>query len=224
MQRISGFIISILLIAGSVWCNAQDTIRYPINAMKGIRIGIDVSKLLLPVIYKGERAGFEATADMHMKDNIFAVTEAGWLHVKLDRDTAYHYRENGLYGKVGIDYNLLKSRRPNSNDIVYAGARYGFSVFNHHAENVTVPGYFWPDGMGLAIPKNTMTAHWLELLFGVKAEGLCNLYVGLTFRFKFKIVSPKDNYSTPYLIPGYGNGNEGYALGLNYYVSYNIHF
>jgi hypothetical protein len=69
-----------------------------------------------------------------------------------------------------------------------------------------------------------MHAHWLELLFGVKAEVLRNLYAGLTFRFKFRIISPKDDYSTPYQIPGYGNGNSGFSLGINYYVSYNIHF
>ena len=222
MQRISGFIISIWLLL-PVWCSAQDTIRYPINEMKGLRLGVDVSKLLLPVIYKGERMGFEGTVDKHVKGNFFAVAEAGWLFVNLDRDT-YHYKQNGVYGKVGTDYNLLKSRKPNSNDIVYAGARYGLSVFNQQAENVTIPGHFWPDATDQTIPKNTMSAHWLELLLGVKAEVLQNLYVGLTFRFKFKIVSPKDNYSTPYQIPGYGNGSEGFALGLNYCVSYNFHF
>ena len=222
MRRISGFIISILL-ALPVWCSAQDTIRYPINAMKGIRVGVDVSKFLLPVMYNGERIGFEATVDKHIKDNFFAVAEAGWLHVNLNKDT-YHYKENGLYGKVGADYNLLKSRRPNSNDIVYAGARYGLSVFSHQAENITIPGYFWPDAIDQSIPKNTMNAHWLELLLGVKAEVLKNLYVGLTFRLKFTIIKPKDDYSTPYQIPGYGDGNSGYALGLNYYVSYNFHF
>ena len=223
MQRISGFIISLLLLA-TVWCSAQDTTRYPINAMEGIRIGVDVSKILLPVLYKGERMGFEATADMHFKGNLFFVAEAGWLHINLDRDTAFHYKSNGIYGKLGVDYNLLKSRRPNSNDIVYAGARYGLSVFSHQADRVTIPGHFWPDATDQTVPKNTMHAHWLELLFGVKAEMLKNLYVGLTFRLKFKIISPKDDYSTPYQIPGYGNGNSGSAFGINYYVSYNIHF
>lgn len=222
MQRISGYIISYLLLL-SLCCHAQDTIRYPINAMKGIRIGIDLSKPLLPLMYKGERMGFEATADMHLKGNLFATAETGWLNVRLNREE-YHYRANGLYAKAGADYNLLKSRRPNSNDIVYAGVRYGFSVFGHQAEGVTIPGYFWPDATEQMIPKNTMTAHWVELLLGVKAEVLHNFYVGMTFRFKFKLISPKDDYSTPYLIPGYGNGSEGYALGINYYVSYNFHF
>ena len=206
-----------------VWCNAQDTIRYSINAMKGIRIGVDFSKLLLPVIYKGERMGFEATADRHIKGNMFASTEAGWLNVNLNRED-YHYRQNGVYGKLGVDYNLLKSRRPYSNDIVYAGARYALSVFSHQADHVTVPGHYWPDATDGNIPKNTMHAHWVELLFGVKAEVLKNLYTGMTFRFKFLIVSPKDSYSTPYQIPGYGNGDSGFALGINYYVSYNFHF
>ena len=222
MQRISGFIISVLLLL-PVWSSAQDTVRYPINEMKGIRIGIDISKPLLPLIFKGERIGFEATADMHVKGNFFAVAEAGWLNVNLDRDN-YHYKENGLYGKLGVDYNLLKSRRPNSNDIVYAGARYGLAVFSHHADRVTIPEHFWSEVTGQNIPKNFMQAHWLEMLLGVKAEVLKNLYAGLTFRIKFRIVSPKDDYSTPYIIPGYGYGNEGFALGLNYYVSYNIHF
>jgi hypothetical protein len=221
MQKISGLIISLALLS-SFCCNAQDTIRYPINEMKGIRIGVDISKFLLPVIYKGERAGFEATADMHIKGNFFATAESGWLYVNLNWED-FHYRQNGVYGKLGVDYNLLKSRRPYSNDIVYAGGRYGFSVFNHQADRVTVPGHFWDDATG-TIPKNTMNAHWLELLFGVKAEVLKNLYAGMTFRLKFIIVSPKDDYSTPYMIPGFGNGESGFALGINYYVSYNFHF
>jgi len=222
MQKISGYIISLLLLL-PVWCSAQDTIRYPINAMRGIRIGVDVSRLLLPVIYKGERIGFEATADMHIKDNLFAAAEAGLLHVNLNSDD-FHYSGNGVYAKVGVDNNLLKSRRPNSNDIVYAGGRYGFSMFSHYADQLTIPGHFWPDATEQVIPKNFMHAHWVELLLGVKAEVLKNLYVGLNFRLKFMIVSPKDNYSTPYQIPGYGNGSEGFAIGINYCVSYNIHF
>jgi len=221
-MRISGFIISMTLLLPML-CSAQDTLRYPINPMKGIRVSVDFSKLLLPVIYKGERIGFEAAADVHVKGNIFAAAEAGWLNVNLDKED-YHYRENGMYSKLGADYNLLKSRRPNSNDIVYAGARYAFSVFSHQANKITVPGHFWPDVTNATIPKNTMNTHWLELLLGVKAEVLNNLYAGLTFRFKFRIVSPKDDYSIPYLIPGYGYGDSGFELGINYYVSYNIHF
>ena len=222
MQKISGFIISVALLISAL-CSAQDTVRFPINEMKGIRIGIDASKLILPVIYAGERVGFEATADMHIKSNFFGIAEDGWLNVKLNKHD-FSYKGNGFYGKIGTDYNLLKSRRPFSNDIVYGGARYAISVFSHQADDVSIPGHYWNDASGLIIPKNTMHAHWLELLFGVKAEVLKDLYVSLTFRFKFIVAQPKDNYSTPYLIPGYGNGNENYALGINYYVSYNIHF
>ena len=69
----------------SALCSAQDTIRFPINEMKGVRIGIDNSKLIFPLIFKGERIGFEATADMHVKGDFFAVAEAGWLNVNLNR-------------------------------------------------------------------------------------------------------------------------------------------
>ena len=204
-------------------CSAQDTLRYPINAMKGIRIGVDFSKIPAYIMYNGERIGFEATADVHIKGNFFGTVEAGWQTVALKK-ADYNYKGSGFYGKFGTDYNLLKSRRPFSNDIVYGGVRYAFSTFSHQADQITIQEHFWKGVSGLSIPKNSMHAHWLELLFGVKTEVLKNFYVGLTFRFKFIIVPPKDEYSTPYLIPGYGNGNENFALGINYYVSYNIHF
>ncbi len=223
MRKISGFIISLLLLL-PLCCKGGDTVRYPINPMKGIRIGVDVSKFFLPLMYNNERMGFEATADMHVKGNIFATAEAGWLRANLDNDTAYQYKSNGVYAKVGIDYNMLKSRRPNSNDIVYAGFRYGFSVFGQEVDDVTIPGYYWPDAPGQSISKTTLSAHWLELLLGIKAEVLKNFYIGLTCRLKFKIVSPKDDYSTPYLIPGYGSGSSNPVFGLNYYISYNLKF
>jgi hypothetical protein len=221
-MRISGFIISWLLMLPAL-CSAADTIRYPINEMKGIRIGVDFSKPLFPLLYNGERIGFEATADMHLKGNLFATAEAGWLHVNLDREK-YHYWQNGMYGKIGVDYNLLQSKIPFSNDIVYGGARYAVSMFSHQADWITIPEHFWPDAFSKTIPKKTMHAHWLEILLGVKGELLKNLYAGMTFRFKFIIVKPKDNYSTPYQIPGFGNGDSGFSLGINYYVSYNIRF
>lgn len=223
MRKISGYIISVLILL-PVFCKAQDTTRYPIESMKGIRIGIDVSKFSLPVIYGGGQIGFEATADAYVKDNIFATVEFGWLHANMNRDTAYQYKSNGFYMKAGIDYNLLKPRRPHSNDIVYAGVRYGFSIFNQDVSHITIPGYYWPDAKGQTIPRSNMNAHWLEFLLGVKAEVLKNFYIGLTFRGKFKLASSKDKYSASYWIPGYGSGSSGFALGLNYFVSYNIQF
>lgn len=220
MWRISGFIISLLLLHSV--CGAQDTVRYPINAMKGLRVGVDVSKLAFPVIYNGERFGFEASADVHVFSNMFAVVEAGWLKVNLD-EAMYHYQENGMYGRAGIDWNLLKSRRPGSNDLVYAGVRYGFSLFNHWADRVSTPGYYWPDATDLSIPKTMLSAQWLELMLGVKGELLKNFYAGISFRFRFRFVHPNDPYSIPYQIPGYGVGNQKWAIGIHYYVSYNFH-
>ncbi len=222
MGKISGFIISIILVF-PVFCNGQDTIRYPIEPMKGIRIGIDVSKLLLPVFYPHERFGFEATADIHIKNNIFAVAEAGWLKADLDKDD-YSYRSNGYYAKVGADYNVLKPRIPHSNDILYIGARYGFSLFSQEVDDITILGYYWPDAPGQSISQEILNAHWLEFLLGIKAEVLKNFYVGITLRGKLMLVKPKSDYSSTYVIPGYGSGTSRFVGGINYYVSYNFRF
>jgi len=224
MKTISRYIISFVVFLMPVICSAQDTIRYPINPMKGIRVGVDFSKFLLPLLFNYERSGFEASIDMYVRENMFAIVEAGWLNVSLAR-TDFLYKQYGTYGKIGIDYNLLKHKVPKSNDMVYAGVRYGYSKFNQQAERVIIPGYYWPpDLRGETIPLTYMNAHWLELLLGVKAEVLKNLYLGMSFRLKFRLIPPKDEFSTPYMIPGYGTGSEKSALSINYYLSYNIHF
>ena len=221
MQKISGFIISALLLL-PLWCNAQDTTRYPIIDMKGVRVGIDLSKLALPFIYS-ERKAFEASVDAHIKKNFFAVAEVGWQKIDLKNDTAFHYRSNGFYGKLGIDYNLLKSRRPYSNDLLYVGFRYGMSAFSHQADDITIPEQYWPVVYDQRIASTTLTAHWIEFVMGVKAEVLKNFYLGVSFRGKFLLAKPKDS-SNPYQIPGYGKGTSSFVIGMNYYVSYNIHF
>ena len=230
MMRISRYIISFVVLLSVLrmqytpaMCNEQDTTRIYINPMKGIRIGVDFSKFLYPFIYNWERTGFEATADMHIKKNLFGAVEAGWLYINLNR-TDYLYKQYGFYGKFGIDYNLLKQKVPGSNDILYGGVRYGFSTFNQQAEQITITSHYWQDATGQTIPLTFMTSHWLEFLLGVKAEVLKNFYVGMSFRLKFRVIKPKDDFSTPYMIPGYGNGNASTAIGINYCLSYNLHF
>ncbi|GHT23805.1 hypothetical protein FACS189430_07660 [Bacteroidia bacterium] len=221
MQKISGFIISALLLL-PLCCSAQDTTRYPVNDMKGVRVGIDLSKLAMPLIYS-DLKGFEVSVDAHIKKNFFAVAEAGWLNVDLNNDTAYHYRSNGYYGKLGIDYNLLKSRRPYSNDLLYVGFRYGMSVFSHEADNITIPAQYWHAVSGQIIDPSSLNAQWIELMMGVKAEVLKNFYLGVSFRGKFLLAKPKST-SKPHQIPGYGKGASSFVLGMNYNVSYNIYF
>ncbi|MDR2848864.1 MAG: DUF6048 family protein [Bacteroidales bacterium] len=229
MRKISGFFISAWLLI-PLWSSAQDTTRYPINDMKGVRVGIDLSKLALPFIYNN-RTGFEASLDMHIKGNFFAIAEGGWLKVDLTKsdennNTIFHYRSNGYYGKLGIDYNLLKSRRPNSNDLLYAGFRYGMSAFSHEADEIIIPQQYWAAVPSQTIPRADLNAHWIEFLLGVKAEVLKNFYLGVAFRGKFLLSKPKDkkSHSKAYQIPGYGNGTSTFVIGMNYYVSYNIHF
>jgi len=223
MQKISGYITNVLLIISAL-CNAQDTIRFPINEMKGVRLGIDVSTVPFMIATNLERIGFGLSADMHIKGNFFGVAETGWMKVNLEKSN-YRYDTEGYYGRLGIDYNLLKPRRPNSNDIFYAGLRYCYATFNHKAQNITVPGYFWrPDATELSMPITALDAQWLELLLGVKTELLKNFYISLTFRLKFLLITPKDNFSTPYLIPGFGNGDSNTVVGINYFLSYNIFF
>ena len=222
MKKISRYIISLALLLLPVICYAEDTIRYPVNEMKGVRVGVDFSKFVFPFLFNYERSGFEASVDVHVSKNMFAIVEAGWLHVNLAR-TDFLYKQFGTYGKIGIDYNLLKHKVPNINDMVYGGVRYGFSQFNHQAERITIPGYYWqPDLRRETIPLSSMNAHWLELLFGVKAEVLKNFYIGMSFRLKFRLIPPKDEFSIPYMIPGYGNGYEKSAISITYYLSYNI--
>ena len=70
---------------------------------------------------------------------------------------------------------------------------------------------------------NGLSAHWVELVGGVKAELFSNLFMGFSVRLKSLVSNKKPEGFDNLYIPGFDrkyNGNIG--VGFNYTLSYFI--
>lgn len=220
-QRILIFFISFLVLAPINAQQKKDTAKT--KESYGLRIGVDLSKPLISFLEDGTK-GLEAVGDMRILKNYYAAVELGYED-KISKEDYLNYTTKGSYIKAGVNYNAYKNWIGMTNEI-YVGMRYGFSIFNQTLNSYTpnVKGtYFIPAEVLPNTEFKDLSAHWGELVFGMKAETLKNLYLGFSFSFK-KMLSTKEpeNFKNLY-VPGF---NRVYlndtGFGMNYTLSYLI--
>ena len=168
---------------------------------EGPRIGIDLSRFLMPYIQKTTQSGLEIQADYPYKGNWFPTVEAGYLSIEDDND-AFHYTNKGPYARIGVDLNINKFESLTDNDLVFVGARYGYSHFAHETLDATYTNYWGT--LHTSFPKDYLNAHWFELLFGLKGELFPNFFFGWSLRAKFLLAMTKDQHVKPFVVPGLG--------------------
>lgn len=209
--------ISILLLISTLSGfsqGAKDKWRY-----EGPRFGVDLSRFTSSFFGSGERLAWEIRGDYPVKGIWFPTVEIGMLRLK-DKKDNYFYRNNGVYGRLGVDLNILRFEALDDHDLVFVGLRYGFSNFTHEAEQVTYSNY-WGD-LETSIPENNLNAHWAEVVFGMKGEIFKNLFIGWSFRIKFVMAKTRDEIIEPFIIPGVGRTNIEIPMDFSYGVYYRI--
>jgi hypothetical protein len=184
---------------------------------EGPRIGIDLSRFLLPYMQKGQRSGWEIQTDIPYKGNMFPTFEFGKQSFDDQRD-GFHYKNSGTYARLGVDLNIEKFESLKDHDIVFIGARYGYSLFNQEADNIITSNYW--ESITSTVPKRAMNAHWAELVFGMKGELFSNFFLGWTLRAKFPFSVTHDPNIKPYIIPGLGKTTTDVPFDFSFAVSY----
>ena len=187
--------------------------------MKGIRLGMDLTRPFQDLWTKGNRYGTEFSADIELWPNLFPVFESGVDVMKIKTDLV-DYKSTGSYSRIGMDYNFLQAENKNDKNILYAGLRYGFVLAKQEVNQYRVDSY-WGPATGHFGSQNYF-AHWGEILFGIKGEILNNLYMGWTIRGKVKLNNKELGMPPVYFIPGYGRADKGFNLDFTYSVYYNI--
>lgn len=187
--------------------------------IEGPRIGVDISRLLMPYIQRATVSGFELQADMPYKGNFFPTVEAGYLSVN-DQQESFHYSNKGPYARIGVDVNISKFESLGDDDLVFVGARYGFSHFVQETLNASYTNYWGT--LQAAFPAEGMNAHWGELVFGLKGELLPNFFFGWSVRAKFLFASSKGTHVDPYVIPGLGYNRSEVPFDFSLTVAYRI--
>jgi len=225
MKRTSKFTFSIALILLSFLVNAQqkktDSIPPKIERF-GIRFGADLFKLTRS-FYDKNYKGIEFVGDYRLTKNYYLAAELGNEN-KTTEDDRLNTSAKGTYIKVGFDYNSYENWLDMRN-MVFIGLRYGASTFSQQLNSYKLynTSTYFPEAPTVVSGEkfNGLSAQWLEVVVGMKAEVLDNIYVGFSVRMNRMLSNTKpENFDNLY-IPGFNRTYNGdFGVGLNYTVSY----
>jgi len=227
MKPILLFCISLMLV--SFYGTAQETNAPVADSLKktnkyGLRIGADLSKPVRTLLEDGY-TGFEIVGDFRVSKRFYAAAEIGNEEKELI-ESNLSARSSGSYAKLGADFNAYNNWI-GLNNAIFVGLRYGFSTFkqelisyNIHQTNQTFPSEVVIDPQEFT----GLTAHWAELVVGVKTEVLNNLYLSLNVQLKRMFSEDIPQNFDNLFIPGFNRTNDfsEYGVGYGYSLTYLI--
>ena len=241
MKSMYKYAFSLLLVLGSFLGHAQttkskdsigtaavtttavkkDSIK-PKTERYGLRLGVDLFKLSRS-FYEKDYRGLELVGDFKLTRKHYLAAEIGNENKTVDDDHV-NFTTKGTYLKAGFDYNAYENWLGMHN-MIYVGMRYGISTFSQTLNSYTVYNahpYFGESPITVDGTKyDGLSAQWIEVVAGIKAEIFNNLYVGFSFRLNNLITNKKpDNFDNLY-IPGFNRTYGGnFGAGFNYTISY----
>ena len=233
MKHILKYTFSVLILLVSFNVNSQETgVKDSITTKKdsvvpkkerfGIRFGVDLFKLTRS-FYEKEYRGIELVGDFKLTRRHYIAVELGNENKTVD-DDRINFTTQGTYIKAGFDFNAYENWLGMEN-MIYVGLRYGVSSFSQQRNSYEI--YNRDSYFGVA-PEiidgkkfSGLSAQWIEVVAGFKAEVYKNIYLGISFRVNRLMSNKKpENFDNLY-IPGFNRTYNGdFGVGFNYTVSY----
>jgi hypothetical protein len=219
------FIFSLALLCVSISGNAQvkDTTAVVYPERYGLRVGVDLHRLSKS-FYKKDYKGLEIVGDYRLTRRFYLAGELGNEEKTVD-DDRLNFTTKGTYFKAGFDYNTFENWLDMEN-MIYVGMRYGISSFSQTLNSYKIydPTNYYGENTVISGTKfNGLTANWIEIIGGVKAELFSNLYLGFSLRLNYLVSNKKPDGFDNLYIPGFNRTYEGkFGAGVNYTLSYFI--
>lgn len=200
-----------------------DTIPVKTNRY-GLRLGIDLYKLTRS-LYDKDYKGIEFVGDYRLTKNHYLAVELGNENKTTD-DDRLNFTTKGTYIKAGFDYNGYENWL-NMENIISIGLRYGASTFSQELNTYKIYNanpYFGEEPALVSGEKfNGLTASWIEVVAGVKAKVINNMYLGFSLRLNRLISNHKPTNFDNLYIPGFNRTYNGdFGVGINYTITYFI--
>lgn len=203
---------------------AQDSIpKY--TERYSIRFGVDLSKPIRSAV-EDRYKGLEFTADYRLSHRLFLAAEVG-MEEKRVVSESLDFQTSGEYLKLGFDINLFTNWQGMENQLL-TGFRLGTSSHKQQLYGYAVRqlNHFWKEELYKPLDKpiefNNLDAFWFEIILGVKAELLTNIYMGISVRMNYLINDKEvDNFDNLY-VPGFHRVSDvsPWGAGLNYTIMY----
>lgn len=237
MKLIYVLLISCFCCVTNIWSQqsavvkSKDTLR--LNNSYGLRVGIDLQNIVTSLTNSNFQ-GFELMGDYRLSQKYYLAAELG-NQEKTDNELSVSTTAKGSYLKAGIDINLYKNLVGLRN-LVFLGFRYGFASYNQELNRfriATTDNFFDLDNVEGDTTRiddieeaksDDLSAHWLEVIGGVKAEVLNNVFVGFSVSIRRKIAEQEPEEFGSLFIPGFGTTNDfgEVSAGYRFFVSYFI--
>jgi hypothetical protein len=204
----------------SLGLSLQAVAQFSGDAKYGFRVGLDLSRI--PMHYLNPyRTDLEIQTDVRIDSDLYVALDGGWNRTRLDNKPVFQYNSQGVFLKAGVDYNLMKRKFPAEANLLYVGFRYGVARMQRQIPAYQVSDPYWGSVEG-HFSQKTLLPQWAELLVGIKAEVLNNLFVGWSLHTRILITQNLDPQVRPYLIPGFGKATTNAVFDMSYQVSYRI--
>jgi len=228
MQHTSSYIISILIMM--LWTVASfsqnNTVVHDSAVYKqsyGLRLGGDLSKLVRSFI-DDEYKGFEVNGDYRLTKKLYLAGELG-IEEKTTSSNYLVTTAKGSYFKAGADYNFYTNWLDMEN-MIYGGFRAGICTFSQTLDSYTIynTDQYWQPQFSDNPNKefSGLSAIWVELVFGLKAQVLNHLYVGINAQLKGMITQDEPENFANLWVPGFNKIYDSgrFGVGLGYTISY----
>ena len=218
--------ISLFLVFSTLKAQSDETATDTIqNTTKyGLRLGADLAKPLRTAL-EDSYSGFEIMGDFRFSDRLYAAAELG--NEKKDyEEINLNAKTSGSYIKLGVDFNAYINWFGLNNSI-FGGLRYGFSTFKQELVSYSIytTDQTFPTSLITESQEfKGLTAHWAELIVGVKTEIVNNLYLSVNFQLKRRLSEDTPEGFDNLYIPGFNRTYDfsEWGAGYGYTVSYLI--
>lgn len=201
----------------------NDSIK--IKEKYGLRVGGDIGKLIRSFA-DDDYTGFEILADYRLKKRLYIAGEIG-IEEKNTNTDYLNVTSKGSYIKGGIDYNMYQNWLDMDN-MIYSGFRIGASTFSQNLNSFTIYNtdqYWQPQYTSTDLQEfKDLTAIWVELIIGMKAEVFNNFFIVLNVQLKVLASETEPTNFENVYIPGFNKtfDSSGIGVGYSYSLSYRI--
>lgn len=220
-KSISSFIsrsivCSLLLLAATVVCAQRSPHRTPKEEQERLRMkqiddsiplfrGVQVKTDLVGLVQKAVSSygQYEVGVRVNLKDKYFPVIELGYGKADDTNDvTQTTYKTSAPYGRIGIDFNILK----NKHDIyrLYAGVRYAYTSFKFDVDHAPLIDPVWGGETPFIAHDVKAYYHWAEIGAGLDAKIYGPLHLGWSIRYKRRIAHDDGTVGNVWYVPGFG--------------------
>lgn len=203
---LKALIISLLLLSPAITM-AQTKPKVMVQQKDTIPLfrGLSVSADVVGVaqLAFGDYGQYEAALRVNLKDKYFPIIELGLGKADAeDLATRISYKTSAPYGRIGIDFNLMK----NKHDIyrLYGGVRYAYTKFDYDMFSPGITDPVWGDKVEYKADGVKCNYHWMELVFGVDAKIWGPVRIGWSARYKRRLAHDEGILGNSWYVPGFG--------------------